>query len=48
MGVHHVRNWYRECENGQMDIHDDYSASRLSTRRMDMNAAHVEVQTLEN
>jgi len=51
MGVHVVRNWCREFENGgngQMDIYDDYSARRLSTTWMDMNAAQVQAQTLEN
>jgi len=45
MGVQIVRNWCREFENGQMDIYDDYSARRLSTTGMDMNAAQVEAQT---
>jgi hypothetical protein len=48
MGVHVVRNWCREFENGQIDIYDDYSAHWLSTTRMDMNAAQVEAHTLED
>jgi hypothetical protein len=41
-------NWGRKFENGQMDVYDNYSARWLSTKRMDMNTAQVEAQTLEN
>jgi hypothetical protein len=46
--VQHVRKWFREFEKGQADTHDDDCTSWSSTSKIDVNAAWVEKQILEN
>jgi hypothetical protein len=41
MWVHHVRNWYRELKNCQMDIKDDNLTSWPNTSETDVNTTQV-------